>query len=107
MIKPTRNILFGMGSVTGWTREEWSELVSEDPSAAEGYHAFNMAVREAAGSQADYAPMYDEMVREFLMCVNDANVALSHPPRGAFSERTLRTTVEVISDAARVAVQGG
>ncbi|KAE8799953.1 hypothetical protein D1007_24574 [Hordeum vulgare] len=78
----------------GWTREEWSELVSEDPSAAEGYHAFNMAVRETGGSQVDYAPMHDELGREFLMCVNDANVALSHPRGGASSERTLRTTLE-------------
>ncbi|KAE8815135.1 hypothetical protein D1007_07457 [Hordeum vulgare] len=45
----------------GCTREEWSELVSEDPSAAEGYHAFNMVVRETGGSQVDYAPMHDEM----------------------------------------------
>ncbi|KAE8774754.1 Alpha-L-arabinofuranosidase 1 [Hordeum vulgare] len=59
----------------GWTREEWSELVSEDPSVAEGYHAFNMG-------------------REFLMCVNDANVALSHPRGGASCERTLRTMLE-------------
>ncbi|KAE8772606.1 hypothetical protein D1007_55371 [Hordeum vulgare] len=78
----------------GWTREEWSELVSEDPSAAEGYHAFNMVVRETGGSQVDYAPMHDELGREFLMCVNDANVALSHPRGGASSERTLRTTLE-------------
>uniref|UniRef100_A0A8I7B4D5 Aminotransferase-like plant mobile domain-containing protein n=1 Tax=Hordeum vulgare subsp. vulgare TaxID=112509 RepID=A0A8I7B4D5_HORVV len=48
----------------GWTREEWSELVSEDPSAAEGYHAFNMDVRETGGSQVDYAPMHDELVSE-------------------------------------------
>ncbi|KAI4997490.1 hypothetical protein ZWY2020_052832 [Hordeum vulgare] len=48
----------------GWTREEWSELVSEDPYAAEGYHAFNMAVRETGGSQVDYAPMHDELVSE-------------------------------------------
>ncbi|KAE8773431.1 hypothetical protein D1007_54319 [Hordeum vulgare] len=33
--------------------------------------------------------------REFLTCVNDANVALSHPPGGALFERALRTTVEV------------
>uniref|UniRef100_A0A8I6Z5S1 Aminotransferase-like plant mobile domain-containing protein n=1 Tax=Hordeum vulgare subsp. vulgare TaxID=112509 RepID=A0A8I6Z5S1_HORVV len=79
----------------GWTREEWSELVSEDPSAAEGYHAFNLAVRETGGSQVDYAPMHDELGREFLLCVNDANVALSHPRGGASSERTLRTTLEV------------
>jgi hypothetical protein len=46
----------------GWTQEEWSELVSEDPSTAEGYHAFNMAVRETQGSQVDYAPMHDELV---------------------------------------------
>ncbi|KAE8815637.1 hypothetical protein D1007_07116 [Hordeum vulgare] len=78
----------------GWTREEWSELVPEDPSAAEGYHAFNMVVRETAGGQVDYAQMHDEMGREFLMCVNDVNVALSHPQGGALSERTLRTTVE-------------
>ncbi|KAE8791969.1 hypothetical protein D1007_33600 [Hordeum vulgare] len=32
--------------------------------------------------------------RVFLMCVNDANVALSYPQGGALSERTLRTTVE-------------
>ncbi|KAE8802693.1 hypothetical protein D1007_21519 [Hordeum vulgare] len=38
--------------------------------------------------------MHDELSREFLMCVNDANVALSHPPGGALSERALRTTVE-------------
>ncbi|KAI5006669.1 hypothetical protein ZWY2020_033912 [Hordeum vulgare] len=48
----------------GWTREEWSELVSEDPSAAEGYHALNMTVRETAGGQVDYAQMHDEMVSE-------------------------------------------
>ncbi|KAE8819751.1 Alpha-L-arabinofuranosidase 1 [Hordeum vulgare] len=78
----------------GWTREEWSELVSEYPCAAEGYHAFNMAMRDTGGSQVDYAPMHDELGREFLMCVNDANVALSHPPGGASSERTLRTTLE-------------
>ena len=30
-----------------------------------------------------------------LLCVNDANVALSHPPGGALSERTLRSTMEV------------
>ncbi|KAE8799358.1 hypothetical protein D1007_25293 [Hordeum vulgare] len=78
----------------GWTREEWSELVSKDPSAAEGYHAFNMAVRETGGSQVDYAPMHDELGREFLLCVNDANVALRHPPGGASSERTLRTVLE-------------
>ncbi|KAI4999081.1 hypothetical protein ZWY2020_059834 [Hordeum vulgare] len=48
----------------GWTREEWSELVSEDPSAAEGYHAFNMVVRETAGGQVDYAQIHDEMVSE-------------------------------------------
>ena len=64
MILPTRNILCGMRSVTGWTREEWSELVPEDPSAAEGYHAFNMVVREIGGSQVDYAPMHDELVSE-------------------------------------------
>ncbi|KAE8779077.1 hypothetical protein D1007_47962 [Hordeum vulgare] len=74
--------------------EEWSKLVSEDPSATEGYHAFNMDVRQTGGSQVDYAPMHDELGREFLMCVNDANVALSHPPGGASSERTLRTTLE-------------
>ncbi|KAE8805338.1 hypothetical protein D1007_18574 [Hordeum vulgare] len=78
----------------GWTREEWSELVSEDPSAVEGYHAFNMVVREIGGSQVDYAPMHDELGREFLLCVNDVNVALSHPPGGASSERTLRTALE-------------
>ncbi|XP_044985354.1 serine/threonine-protein phosphatase 7 long form homolog [Hordeum vulgare subsp. vulgare] len=78
----------------GWTREEWSELVSEDPYAAEGYHAFNMVVRETGGSQVDYAPMHDELGREFLMSVNDANVALSHSRGGASSERTLRTTLE-------------
>ncbi|KAE8766615.1 hypothetical protein D1007_62135 [Hordeum vulgare] len=78
----------------GWTQEEWSELVSEDPSVAEGYHAFNMVVRETVGSQVDYAPMHDELGREFLMCVNDANVALSHPPTGALSKRTLRSTLE-------------
>ncbi|KAI4977816.1 hypothetical protein ZWY2020_014370, partial [Hordeum vulgare] len=78
----------------GWTREEWSELVSEDPSAAEGYHAFNMVVRETGGSQVDYAPMHDEPGREFLLCVNYAIVALSHPPRGVSSERTLRTALE-------------
>ena len=33
--------------------------------------------------------------RELLMCVNDANVALSHPLGGGLSERTLRTTMEV------------
>ena len=33
----------------GWTREEWSELVSEDPSAAEGYHAFNMLCERPEG----------------------------------------------------------
>ncbi|KAI4979891.1 hypothetical protein ZWY2020_016644 [Hordeum vulgare] len=48
----------------GWTQEEWSELVLEDPSAAEGYHAFNMVVRETGGSQVDYAPMHDELVIE-------------------------------------------
>ncbi|KAE8810345.1 hypothetical protein D1007_12929 [Hordeum vulgare] len=32
--------------------------------------------------------------KEFLMCVNDANVAPSHPPGGALSERTLRSTLE-------------
>uniref|UniRef100_A0A8I7B5X9 Aminotransferase-like plant mobile domain-containing protein n=1 Tax=Hordeum vulgare subsp. vulgare TaxID=112509 RepID=A0A8I7B5X9_HORVV len=48
----------------GWTREEWFELVSEDPSVAEGYHAFNMVVRETGGSQVDYAPMHDELVSE-------------------------------------------
>ncbi|KAE8817728.1 Alpha-L-arabinofuranosidase 1 [Hordeum vulgare] len=74
--------------------EEWSELVSEDPSAVEGYHAFNMVVRETVGSQVDYAPMHDELGREFLLCVNDANVVLSHPPGGASSERTLRTALE-------------
>ncbi|KAI4977025.1 hypothetical protein ZWY2020_050632 [Hordeum vulgare] len=78
----------------GWTRQEWSELVSEDPSAAEGYHAFNMVVRETGGSQVDYAPMHDELGREFLMCVNDANVPLSHPRGCASFERTLRTTLE-------------
>ncbi|KAE8817511.1 hypothetical protein D1007_04944 [Hordeum vulgare] len=78
----------------GWTREEWSELVSEDPSAVEGYHAFNMAVRETGGSQVYYAPMHDEVGREFLMCVNDANVAFSHPRGGASSERTLWTMLE-------------
>ncbi|KAE8819582.1 hypothetical protein D1007_02574 [Hordeum vulgare] len=78
----------------GWTREEWFELVSEDPSAAEGYHAFNMVVRETGGSQVDYAPMHDELGRESLLCVNNANVALSHPPGGASSERTLRTALE-------------
>ncbi|KAI5016439.1 hypothetical protein ZWY2020_006290 [Hordeum vulgare] len=65
-----------------WTREEWSELVSEDPSAAEGYHAFNMLCERPEGG------------REFLLCVNDANVALSHPRGGASSKRTLRTTLE-------------
>ncbi|KAE8799356.1 hypothetical protein D1007_25290 [Hordeum vulgare] len=78
----------------GWTREEWSALVSEDPSAAEGYHAFNMVVRETGGSQVDYAPMHDELGREFLLCVNNANVALRHPLGGASSERTLRTVLE-------------
>ncbi|KAE8815725.1 Alpha-L-arabinofuranosidase 1 [Hordeum vulgare] len=78
----------------GWTREDWSELVSEDPLAAEGYHAFNMVVRETGGSQVDYAPMHDELGREFLMCVNDANVAFIHPRGGASSERTLKTTLE-------------
>ncbi|KAI5004123.1 hypothetical protein ZWY2020_031366 [Hordeum vulgare] len=48
----------------GWTQEEWSELVSKDPSVAEGYHAFNMGVRETRGSQVDYAPMHDELVIE-------------------------------------------
>uniref|UniRef100_A0A8I6XK51 Aminotransferase-like plant mobile domain-containing protein n=1 Tax=Hordeum vulgare subsp. vulgare TaxID=112509 RepID=A0A8I6XK51_HORVV len=48
----------------GWNREEWSQLVSEDPSAAEGYHAFNMVVRETGGIQVDYAPMHDEVVSE-------------------------------------------
>uniref|UniRef100_A0A8I6XFT7 Aminotransferase-like plant mobile domain-containing protein n=1 Tax=Hordeum vulgare subsp. vulgare TaxID=112509 RepID=A0A8I6XFT7_HORVV len=47
-----------------WTREEWSELVSKDPSTAEEYHAFNMVVRETGGSQVDYAPMHDELVSE-------------------------------------------
>ncbi|KAE8781666.1 hypothetical protein D1007_45057 [Hordeum vulgare] len=47
-----------------WTQEEWSELVSEDPSAAQGYHAFNMAVRGTVGSQVDYAPMHEELVIE-------------------------------------------
>ncbi|KAE8803440.1 Alpha-L-arabinofuranosidase 1 [Hordeum vulgare] len=32
--------------------------------------------------------------REFLMCVNGANVALSHPRGGASSEKILRTTLE-------------
>ncbi|KAI5006248.1 hypothetical protein ZWY2020_033491, partial [Hordeum vulgare] len=84
----------GLKLKPGWTTEEWSKLVSEDPSATEGYHAFNMDVRQTGGSQVDYAPMHDELGREFLMCVNDANVALSHPPGGASSERTLRTTLE-------------
>ncbi|KAE8782952.1 hypothetical protein D1007_43644 [Hordeum vulgare] len=53
-----------------------------------------MVVRETGGSQVEYAPMHDELGREFLMCVNDANVALSHPRGGALSERTLRTTLE-------------
>ncbi|KAE8807655.1 Alpha-L-arabinofuranosidase 1 [Hordeum vulgare] len=58
----------------GWTKEEWSELVSKDRSTAEGYHDFNMD-------------------REFLMCVNDVNVALSHPSGSGLSEGTLRTIV--------------
>ncbi|XBI62520.1 hypothetical protein VPH35_043120 [Triticum aestivum] len=78
----------------GWTHEEWSELVSEDPETAEGYHTFNTAVRDTRGAHVDYAPMHDEMGRELLLCVNDANVALSHPPGGALSERTLRSTME-------------
>ncbi|XP_044392128.1 serine/threonine-protein phosphatase 7 long form homolog [Triticum aestivum] len=88
----------------GWTHEEWSELVSEDPETAEGYHTFNTAVRDTRGAHVDYAPMHDEMVvcltysnilgRELLLCVNDANVALSHPSGGALSERTLRSTME-------------
>ncbi|KAE8821726.1 hypothetical protein D1007_00133 [Hordeum vulgare] len=78
----------------GWTKDERSELVSKDPSAAEGYHAFNMEVREIEGSQVDYAPMHDELGGELLMCVNDANVALSHPHGGGLSKRTLRTTME-------------
>ncbi|XP_037438219.1 uncharacterized protein LOC119305935 [Triticum dicoccoides] len=78
----------------GWTHEEWSELVSEDPETAEGYHTFNTAVRDTRGAHVDYAPMHDEMGRELLLCVNDANVALSHPPDGALSERTLRSTME-------------
>ncbi|KAM3346344.1 hypothetical protein ACQJBY_020741 [Aegilops geniculata] len=78
----------------GWTHEEWSELVSEDPETAEGYHTFNSAVRDTRGAHVDYAPMHDEMGRELLLCVNDANVALSHPPGGALSERTLRSMME-------------
>ncbi|XP_037432549.1 serine/threonine-protein phosphatase 7 long form homolog [Triticum dicoccoides] len=78
----------------GWTHEEWSELVSEDPETAEGYHTFNTAVRDTRGAHVDYAPMHDEMGRELLLCVNDANVALSHPAGGALSERTLRSTME-------------
>ncbi|XBI85516.1 hypothetical protein VPH35_093652 [Triticum aestivum] len=78
----------------GWTHEEWSELVSEDPETAQGYQTFNMAVRDTRGAHVDYAPMHDEMGRELLLCVNDANVALSHPPGGALSERTLRSTME-------------
>ncbi|KAE8778009.1 hypothetical protein D1007_49173 [Hordeum vulgare] len=76
------------------TEKEWYDLVSEDPSAAEGYHAFNMAVREVKGGQVDYAPMHDELGRELLMCVNNANVALIHPHGGGLSERTLRITME-------------
>ncbi|XP_037413151.1 uncharacterized protein LOC119276231 [Triticum dicoccoides] len=53
-----------------------------------------MAVRDTRGAHVDYAPMHDEMGRELLLCVNDANVALSHPPGGALSERTLRSTME-------------
>uniref|UniRef100_A0A8I6Y6K9 Aminotransferase-like plant mobile domain-containing protein n=1 Tax=Hordeum vulgare subsp. vulgare TaxID=112509 RepID=A0A8I6Y6K9_HORVV len=49
----------------GWTQEEWDELVSEDTSHAEGYHAFNMVVRETIRSQVDYAAMHDELVIEF------------------------------------------
>ncbi|KAE8784535.1 hypothetical protein D1007_41831 [Hordeum vulgare] len=70
-----------------WTQEDWSELVSEDPSVVEGYYAFNMVVRETKGSQVGYG-------REILMCVNDANVAVSHPSGGGLSERTLKTTME-------------
>ncbi|XBI75230.1 hypothetical protein VPH35_068626 [Triticum aestivum] len=78
----------------GWTHEEWSELVSEDPETAEGYHTFNTAMRDTRGAHVDYAPMHDEMGRSLLLCVNDANVALSHPPGGVLSERTLRSTME-------------
>ncbi|SPT21044.1 unnamed protein product [Triticum aestivum] len=78
----------------GWTHEEWSELVSEDPETAEGYHTFNRAVRDTRGAHVDYAPMHGEMGRELLLCVNDANVALSHPHGGGLSERTLRSTME-------------
>ncbi|XBH99701.1 hypothetical protein VPH35_128958 [Triticum aestivum] len=78
----------------GWIHEEWSELVSEDPETAQGYQTFNTAVRDTRGAHVDYAPMHDEMGRELLLCINDANVALSHPPGGALSERTLRSTME-------------
>ncbi|KAE8803286.1 hypothetical protein D1007_20871 [Hordeum vulgare] len=73
----------------GWSEEKWSVLVSEDPSTAEGCHAFNMSVRETGRRQVDYAPMHDEFDRELLMCVNDANIALSHPQGGGLFERTL------------------
>lgn len=46
----------------GWTHEEWPKLVAEDPKDAEGYHAFNMVVRENRGTQVDYTPIHDEMV---------------------------------------------
>ncbi|XBH86018.1 hypothetical protein VPH35_073781 [Triticum aestivum] len=85
---------YGLKLKPGWTHEEWSELVSEDPETAQGYQTFNTAVRDARGAHVDYAPMHDEMGRELLLCVNDANVALSHPPGGALSERTLRSTME-------------
>ena len=46
----------------GWTHEEWSELVSEDPETTEGYRTFNTAVRDTRGAHVDYAPMHDKMV---------------------------------------------
>lgn len=55
-------------------------MVAEDQEAAEGYHAFNYAVRETVGIQVDYAPIHDAVGRDLLMCVNETGVALSHPP---------------------------
>lgn len=51
-------------------------------------------MRETVGIQVDYASIHDAVGRDLLMCVNEAGVALSHPPGGGLSERTLRTTME-------------
>ncbi|KAM3273529.1 hypothetical protein ACQJBY_043019 [Aegilops geniculata] len=57
----------------GWTHDEWSELVSEDPETAEGYHTFNTVVRDTRGAHVDYAPMHDEMVA----CLTYSNILAS------------------------------